>query len=354
MERENQQTGNDLLPRVTDDLPGIGGTVKMVPEDFYVEEIPLYELSGEGEHIYLKLERSGLNTRDLVRRLAKAFDLKEAAVGTAGQKDRNARTVQFFSLYAPRLSLEEVRETAGSWEDVVVQEITRHGNKLRTGHLRGNLFRILIRDCRPGFENLLPSLAEKLIKGGFPNYYGEQRFGKEGDNALRGREILTGKRSERGWLRTFLLSAYQSELFNRWLRLRIQRGLFETILEGDLARKTETGGLFLVEDIHREEEAFRNGSISYTGPMFGGRMRQPLCPEALTLETRVLEEEGVDGSLFERGNLEGSRRSGRVVPGDLTYRVEDENVCLLSFSLPAGSYATALIRELTKNDEETR
>ena len=343
-----ESNSQDILPYITSDFPGIGGELKSTPADFVVEELPLYEPSGEGEHVYFTTRRSGWNTRDLIQAIAKGLGISGSTIGSAGLKDKHATATQTFSIYDPKLDPEKIPPVIDSLENVELLGMARHGNKLRTGHLRGNRFGIRVEGVSEGALDLLPDLVDSLKEQGFPNYPGEQRFGQARDNARRGLEILLGQRKERGWLRGMLLSSIQSRLFNRWLQLRIEAGLYGTLLEGDLARKTESGGLFRVEDLAAEEAAFKIGDLSYTGPMYGKKMRDPVNPVALELEERVLRESGLERDHFSRAGLDGSRRSGRMVPRDLEFEIESPRCVRFTFTLPAGSYATSLMREIMK------
>jgi len=340
-------------PYLTADLPGVGGRIKAEPSHFEVEEIPLYEPSGEGEHVYVRLTREGLTTRELQLRLAELFGLPPSGVGAAGLKDKHARTTQTFSICLPdpRISPHDVARKVEGALPVRVEWAKRHTNKLRTGHLRGNRFRVRITEIPLDRREALrraEAIAEALRERGVPNYYGEQRFGVEARNAERGRKILLGQDEPRRgrWTRRLLLSAYQAHLFNEWLALRIERELFARLLEGDIGQVLATGGLFEVRDPEAERPAFQRGEIAYTGPIYGGKMRraQGLPGE---LEREVLEREGLSIELFRRATLRGSRRPGRLPLPELRLEPHPEGL-QLEFTLPKGAYATALLREFLK------
>ena len=194
-------------------------------------------------------------------------------MGYAGLKDKQARVTQTFSL-ALRSTDEEA--VAGRVREALPFEVLwagRHKNKLKSGHLLGNRFRILVLDPHEDTLSRAEAIRRTLEERGLPNFYGEQRFGARGRNVEKGREALMGKGPREKWLRKLLLSAYQSALFNAWLVERIRNGWFETLLQGDLAKKTDTGGLFEVEDEAVESERFRERKITYTGPIYGAKMR---------------------------------------------------------------------------------
>ena len=338
----------EALPFITGDLPGIGGEIKVEPAHFVVEEIPLYEPIGEGEHVYVRLVREGWTTRSLQQRLARLFGLSEVDVGCAGLKDKWARVTQTFSL---RLRDTDEAEVVRRIQDALPVEVLwarRHRNKLRAGHLLGNRFRVVV--SRPGPEAMAraEAIARALRARGLPNYYGAQRFGVNGDNAQRGRAILFNRGPRQRWLRRFLLSAYQAALFNTWLAERIRRGWFDRLFVGDIAKKTDTGGLFEVTDAAAERPRFERGEITYTGPIYGARMRWA-GGEPGALEREVLEEAGVSVEMLRRARLDGSRRPARLYIDDLRVTPHDAGL-LFTFTLPKGAYATVLLREFMKRE----
>lgn len=336
---------------ITADLPGIGGEIKAVPAHFVVEEIPLYEPAGTGEHVYVHLTREGWTTRALQKRLADLFNLRPMDVGCAGLKDKQARVTQTFSLL-----LREVDETtvARRIQEALPVEVIwarRHGNKLRPGHLLGNRFRIVVQRPVPDAMARTQTIAQALQTGGLPNYYGAQRFGVNGDNALRGRDALLGHGPRERWLKRFLLSTYQSALFNAWLSARIQQGWFARLLGGDVAKKTDTGGLFDVVDAETEEHRFRQGEITYTGPIYGARMRWA-NGEPGELEQQVWEATGVTMEMLRRAQLDGSRRTARLFPWELDVEPHPDGL-LFTLALPKGAYATTVLREFMKVTDVT-
>src|SRR6516164_6067010 len=180
-------------PLLTTDLPGIGGRIKAVPEDFEVEEIAAYEPSGSGEFLYLWIEKRDMGAEYFLRQVAKRLDIPAGEVGTAGMKDRHAVTRQMVSVPG------QVEDRLGQLDGdgIRVLKVSRHGNKLRPGHLHGNRFRVLVRDVDPSLSiaAVLPPLLERLRSHGLPNYYGPQRFGKESETLKIGLALL--QKSER-------------------------------------------------------------------------------------------------------------------------------------------------------------
>ncbi len=337
------------LPYITPEDPGIGGVLKAEPDCFVVEEIPLYEPEGEGEHIYLRLARDGWTTRDIHKSLARLFGLRPVDIGYAGLKDKQARVTQTFSLALRDTDEEAAARRVREALPFEVVWARRHKNKLKPGHLLGNRFRILVAEPHEDALSRAGAIRRALEQRGLPNFYGAQRFGTQGRNEEKGREALMGKGPREKWIRRLLLSSYQSALFNAWLVERIRKGWFETLLQGDVAKKTDTGGLFEVEDAVVESERFREGAITYTGPIYGAKMRWATGKPS-DLEREVLASRGVSVETLNRARLNGSRRTARLFVGDLEIEEHPKGVCF-TFSLPKGSYATTLMREFMKSDE---
>jgi len=343
------------LPYLTADLEGIGGRIRARPEDFMVEEVALYEPSGSGSHLYVNITKRNQTTRDVQLKLAELFNLRPENIGTAGLKDKYAVTTQTFSVLFERNDVrpsDAVELIEGSL-DVKVNWAKFHGNKFRAGHLIGNRFKVMITDIRMptsrAAENTR-SIAETIHLKGLPNYYGEQRTGRGGKNVQEGWEILQGRKTFADrWLRKLLVSAYQSHLCNRYLAERVRRGLFGRLLLGDIAKKHETGGIFWVNDPGAEQPRYDAQKISFTAPMYGYKMSQPLG-EAATLEAEILEESEMSLETFRRMRVTGTRRLGRLTP-----RIEVAEAprgVQLSFMLHKGGFATTLLREFMKTKPE--
>jgi tRNA pseudouridine13 synthase len=319
-------------------LPGIGPT----PEDFVVDEIPLYPPSGEGEHTFLRVEKRLRNSEGVRRELARLAGVRPAEVGYAGRKDRVAIARQWFSV--PRL--DPGRALALEGEGIRVLEAVRHPHKLRTGQLRGNRFELTLRDLsEPG--RMAPALAE-MVSRGMSNRFGSQRFGSDAGNAARARALLegapvTGNRSQV----RFLFSALQAEVFNAVLAARPLP--FDRLETGDVAWLHASGASFLVEDAEREAPRAAAFEISPTGPIFGSRMLEPrAAPQER--ERAVYQSLGLPSRetlRLPRGiRLRGARRPLRVRPEAASNEFLGDGVVRLSFTLPPGSYATVLVEEL--------
>lgn len=326
--------------------PSTGGHIGTAPEDFCVDEVPLYPFSGAGEHLYVRVEKRGLTTRQALDAIARAAGVPARDVGSAGLKDRHAVTTQWLSLPA---------RTAGDpagWslpEGLRVVESTLHGNKLRTGHLAGNRFRIRLVGVSADAPEVARALLERLSAEGLPNAFGPQRFGRGGDNLARGLAFLRGTSGRRPppFEQKLLASALQSDVFNRYLDLRRALGLSAPI-EGEVLRLAGAGATFVVEDPEREAPRLASRDVLLTGPMVGprgGRARG----RALDLEQAAVAAAGLepaDLAALAR-HAEGTRRDLLVFPADLALESATPGELVLSFSLPAGSYATELVRQLT-------
>lgn len=335
-------------PRLCADVPGIGGRVKAEPEDFVVEEIPAYHPSGEGEHLFLWIEKRDVSAEQLQRHVARVCGLKPGDVGMAGLKDRRAVARQYVSIPADRAD----RVPGLNTEAIRVLEFARHGNKLKTGHLRGNRFSILVREVAENAEELARPIAARIAERGFPNYFGEQRFGHEGETLALGFDLLRGRKrpnaipaARRRFLLRLSLSAVQSALFNGALAERLRDGLIERVLPGDVMEVVESGGKFVVEDAAREQPRYDAGEIVPTGPLFGPKMRQP-TGEVVVREERLLSQFEVQATDFARHAklLPGARRAYMIRPGELAI-ARDPAGLRLRFTLPPGTYATTLLDE---------
>jgi tRNA pseudouridine13 synthase len=400
-------------PFLTSDIPPIDARIKQRLSDFLVEELPLYEASGEGDHVYLEVEKRQLTTHEAVRIVAKKLGVAPRDVGYAGQKDAQGITRQWLSVE----HADPTRAASIATDRMRVLRVSRHRNKLRIGHLRGNRFALKLRGVEASRRRDLEGVLEILARRGVPNYFGPQRFGARGDNARIGRALLHGQygealaqfagrpgpadagavlaarrsfdaadfeRAARTWPRGFrdairashvmqrtggnareairaidrnllrlCISAYQSELFNHVLAARL--GSIDRVEVGDLAWKHGNGAVFLVED-ERESERAQRFEISPTGPLFGRRMSEARGRPA-EVELAALAEAGETAETFNaRGpwQPEGGRRPLRFPIAELAWETgtdEHGDFVELRFVLPPGSYATALVAEICKDRE---
>lgn len=330
------------LPYISAELPAVGGRIKLAPEHFSVEEIPLYEPSGDGPHLYLTLKRKGLGTRQVVEELARRYEQPAGTIGYAGLKDKEAVTIQTFSLpLAISREEAEARSKEAPWE---VLSVSRHRNKLKVGHLLGNRFVILLSEPERGLKEAA-AIGEHLKAHGLPNYFGGQRFGRDGDNAEAGLLLLKKGRGGKSWKDKFLLSALQSFVFNYYLAERIKAGLFEEVLTGDVCKKYATGGLFVSEDGDLETQRLIQGELSPAGPIWGAKMK-PAAGAAAEFENKTLAGLELSPELMAKAGA-GDRRLNRLLLPDLDIQPAEGGL-LFIFSLPKGSYATSVMREFIR------
>jgi len=317
------------------------------PDDFVVDEVPAYAASGKGEHQYVHVQKRLLTTPELVRRLGKACGVNERDVGYAGLKDKYAVTTQWLSLasktaISPELDL---------GEGVKILAVTRHDNKLRTGHLLGNRFTITLMGVHEQAFERAEAIAARLRSEGLPNYFGAQRFGHAGRNLPDALAWLgRGGRGRNRFEQKLFPSVVQSELFNRYLSARVALGLGQ-LMQGEVVRLEGAGAMFRVDDLAKEQPRFAARDLHLTGPMLGPKMR-PAADAALALEQSLTAELGLDEAMLGALGREapGTRRDLFAPLTDLSITaVSDraEPALRLSFTLPAGGYATEVLRQLT-------
>lgn len=332
------------LPTVTPEAAGIGGSIRLTPEDFAVVEQPLYLPSGRGSHAYFRIEKINLSTRDVQRALI-AAGIPANNIGLAGLKDKVARTEQWLSV--PRAHQALAATTLAATDGVRILEESRHSNKLGIGHLLGNTFEIRIRGVAPHAVKAAQATLDALVERGLPNYFGPQRFGRGGRNAIDGWRLLQGEHVPGDIrLKRFFLSALQSQIFNLLLAARIHDGLFQGLVDGDWARKHDTGGTFEVASAALEVSRAVAGDISATLPLHGKKVKMSSAA-AGEREQRILDQ--LDVRWPQLAARHGDRRLSRIFVRDAHVGTADDGV-KLTFSLPKGSYATVLLREVMKID----
>jgi tRNA pseudouridine13 synthase len=336
-------------PFLTSNVPGIGGQIRTMPEDFQVEERPLYLPCGDGEHLYITITKRGLSTPDLVRRLSSRLGVKAQAIGVAGLKDARAVTTQMVSLQG--VTPEQVSGLKADDTILSLQILGRHRNRLRTGHHSGNHFRLVIRNVADHAAETVPAVLQQLSARGVPNYFGPQRQGKAGDNYQVGAALLQDARRRDKMnraTRIWYLNSYQSFLFNRILSRRIDQ--LDRIFVGDWAMKSDNGACFLVEDAEKEQPRADRFEISPTGILFGSRVSWASGEPGQIEEAVIAEAETTKETLVASAKacgFRGERRALRIPLAELEWSLSGD-VLTLSFSLPPGAYATSLLRELMK------
>jgi len=316
------------------------------PEDFVVDEEPLYAASGEGAHTFVRIEKRLRNTEEVARALARLAGVHPAEVGYAGRKDRVAIARQWLSV--PGLDPAEVRGFEG--DGFRVLEAVRHPHKLRTGQLRANRFELLVRELPPALVEAAADRLATLVRRGMPNRFGAQRFGRDGQNAAAARALLEGGEAGRDRRATrFLLSALQAEVFNACLAARALS--LDVVEPGEVAYLHESGASFVVEDGARESARAARFEISAAGPLFGSRLLAATGAAGLR-ERELLAAHGVPEHprLPPGVKLRGARRPYRVRPEAAHSEPAGADAVRLGFTLPPGSYATVLVETLFAGD----
>jgi len=404
-----------MLPYLTQEFPGVGGVIKQRAEDFFVQEIPLYEPGGSGEHVYCEIQKIGLTTFEAMHRLGKSLNISTRDIGYAGMKDAHAITRQIFSIAGTTPEAVMALQIPG----IAVQWAARHGNKLRLGHLQGNRFAIKIREVNPTDVVKLKPVLDVIQKRGMPNFFGEQRFGRRNNNDLLGAALIRGDhetvlkqllgspdpaldskatlearaafdkrdnaRAMQLWPRTggierrvlarlmkthrpsaavhaiddkirrLWVSAVQSRLFNDVLSRRVMT--IDKLLDGDLAYKHDNGACFRVESAATEQPRCDAFEISPTGPLVGYRMTLPEG-EPLAIEQEAMKAITLTAADFRQSGkmrVKGARRSLRIKPENIEIAggVDEFGPHItVAFTLPAGAFATVLLRELMKSEDE--
>ena len=308
---------------------GASATLKRLNEDFIVTELPLQRPSGEGEHIWLDIEKNGANTAFVAQQLAEDAGVEERAVGYAGLKDRHAITRQWFSIYLPKGETPDLTQLQHPEFKVLSQ--SRHVKKLRPGDLQGNRFRIVLRDVI-GDRDAIEANLHAVASQGVPNYFGAQRFGHDGGNVEQGRAMLAREiRVRNPKKKSIYLSAVRSFVFNEVLALRIQQGLWGRTLPGDVM-----------------DEAGRP-----TGPLWG-RGRVSSTDQAQALENGVAERNATLCDGMEHAGLDQDRRALVASPVEMTWEWPQADRLVLAFSLSAGTYATSVLNEILRATEPDR
>jgi tRNA pseudouridine13 synthase len=337
---------------------------KQSPRDFVVEEIPLYEFSGEGEHLILFIRKKNLATTEMIGKIARYLGIKNKEIGYAGLKDKHAMTKQYISLHR------KYEEAMDAFEDKEIKIISKtyHNNKIRIGHLKGNRFYIRLKKVNPTSAKKIDQALKNIKKQGMPNFFGYQRFGNDGNNHILGEKLAKGEARERNpRVKKLLINAYQSHLFNLWLSRRLEINSlvssFEAseleallnmpnneiqkmkkqkhpfkLINGDVIEHYPHGRLFEFLGDEEDIERFEARGVSPTGLLPGKKAR------IASMEARVIEKEYDDAI-----NADGARRYAWVWPTDIEGRFNQvEAQYELNFTLPKGSYATVLIEEIAK------
>lgn len=320
------------------------GQLKASPEDFLVVEDLGFEPDGEGEHILVRILKNGCNTRFVADALAKFLKIHAREVSFAGQKDKHAVTEQWLCARVPGNTMPDLSQF--QLEGCQVLEYARHKRKLRLGALKGNQFTLVLREVsgRDDVETRLQAIAER----GVPNYFGAQRFGIGGSNLLGAlRWAETGAPVRDRNKRSFWLSAARSALFNQIVSERLKKPDFNQVVDGDALQLAGRGSWFVATD---EEQAVLQARVDARELMITAALPGSgdwgTQRTALEFEQTVLAEETALQSLLQREKVEAARRAMLLYPQQLSWNWWDDVTVELRFWLPAGSFATSVVREL--------
>lgn len=334
------------------DLPFAHGTpplharMREAPEDFVVEEVLGYQADGEGEHVLLTVQKRGLTTDQAAQALARFAGVKPLAVGYAGMKDRHAVTRQAFSVQLA--GKPEPDWSALAHSEIQVLAHARHRRKLKRGALAGNRFVLTLRNVAGDIAHAEETLRV-MAEHGVPNYFGEQRFGRSGDNVAQARAMFAGQRVDRK-LRGLLLSAARSHVFNAVLAERVRAQTWNQPLVGEIWCLARSRSWFGPEPFTPElAQRLQSGDIHPSGPLWG-RDDLPSSNDAAELERAVAEQFTDLTKGIAAAGMDHDRRPLRLQATELVWRWLANDILELSFQLSAGAYATTLIRELIRSD----
>ncbi|MFA0922428.1 tRNA pseudouridine(13) synthase TruD [Xanthomonas fragariae] len=351
-------TDTSFLPRAHG-AAVLSAAMRSTPEDFQVDELPAFEASGEGEHLLLTVRKRGQNTAYIARKLAQWAGIAEMGVSYAGLKDRHAMTTQRFSVHLPK----RIAPDIATLDDAEMQVVDRtwHNRKLQRGALHGNRFVLTLRQVQ-GEHAAIEQRLQAIAARGIPNWFGEQRFGRDGANVASALAMFgyvqnadgtfaaapASKRRLRNDQRSMLLSAARSSLFNRVLSARVEQGSWDAALEGEVWMLDGSRSVFGPEPWSEAlAERLARFDIHPSGPLWGaGEMRS--TDQAAAVEQGALanpQSEALRQGL-EAAGLKHERRALRLRPQCMDYCWLDAQSLQIEFSLPPGCYATAVLWEL--------
>ncbi|WP_417660169.1 tRNA pseudouridine(13) synthase TruD [Pseudomonas sp.] len=331
-----------LGPKAYGDACGTA-LLKASAEDFQVDEVLDIPLAGDGEHLWLWVEKRGLNTEEAARRIAKAAGVQLKLISYAGLKDRQALTRQWFSLHLPGKANPDLSAAEGT--DLSILKQVRHQRKLQRGAHAANGFTLRLTQLSAD-RSALAARLQVIREQGIPNYFGLQRFGFEGGNVFDARQFAERKdRPVQRNLRSRLLSAARSYLFNQALAARVADGTWNKALVGDLLAFTDSRSFFMAGEAECSDPRLAILDVHPTGPLWG--LGEPPSSGAVqTLEQRVGETEKYLAEWLAEADMAHERRILRLPIAGLTWHYPEPDILQLEFVLPAGCFATVLVREL--------
>ncbi|MBD2813452.1 tRNA pseudouridine(13) synthase TruD [Xenorhabdus sp. Flor] len=329
--------------------PEATGVVKAAPEDFIVREDLGFSPDGEGEHLMVHIRKTGCNTQFVADHLARFAKIPARSVSYAGLKDRNAVTEQWFCLHLP--GKQDPDLTAFRLEGCEILATARQKRKLRIGALKGNDFTLVLKEISD--RQFVEKRLQQVAQTGVPNYFGEQRFGRDGQNLVQAQrwaenEIQVKERNRR----SFYLSACRSVMFNIITSIRIARGEHQQVQNGDALQLTGRGSWFVADEseLAALQQRVIDGELQITAPLPGDKALGTQN-QALDFEQQCLQDYDSFWSLVKRERVESARRAMLVKPINLRWEWQDDQTVTLHFSLPSGSFATSVIRELINQNQ---
>lgn len=321
------------------------GIIRKTPDDFIVNEIQSFELSGTGEHAFLRIEKCSENTDYVARLIARFAGVRQRDVSYAGLKDRHARTTQWFSVWLPGKPDPDWQGL--NCDTIKVIQSTRHNKKLKRGSLAGNHFMIRVCDWS-GDKSILEQQLQIIAAQGVPNYFGEQRFGRDGGNIAKALALFSGKKVSRNQ-RSLYLSAARSFLFNHILSARVENNTWNEALVGDVLMFDDSHSFFKAEILDESVlQRIKQLDIHPTTVLWGSKGESQVTAEASLLEQQVINQYGELAEGLNTFGIEQGRRSLRNHVKELQWQFIGPSDLELKFTLNAGCYATALLREVIK------
>ena len=323
--------------------PVCRGELRQQLEDFRVIELLDLPLDGQGEHLWVRARKKGLTTPQLADELARWASVRPVSVGYSGLKDKFAETEQWFSVSLPGRE-DPLAPTSADDKGWQILEQSRHSKKLRRGLHAANRFEIRVRNI-DGEPEQIEQRLQQLRQTGCPNYFGEQRFGRHGDNVDQALEMFAGnKRVKNRQLRGLLVSAARSHLFNQVLSERVTAGNWLTASDGEALMLAGSRSFFVAEQIDDTvEQRLDSGDVLLSGPLWG-KSNTPALGLPGDLEQAVAQQFPELVSGLAGAGLRQERRQLRLALSDLKWRWLDRDL-VVDFSLPSGSFATAVLRE---------
>ena len=321
-------------------VPTAQAKLRCQPEDFIVDEQLNFSPSGSGEHLLLHIEKRGQNTQFVAKQLAALTGLRVRDISYAGLKDRHALTRQWFCFKWP--IKQELAWQDWQLEGCSILSVQRHFRKLRLGALKANHFQIRLRDVSDSAE--LVKRAQQLVQG-VPNYYGEQRFGIAASNLQLAQQLFAGGSISDRKLRGLALSAARSFLFNQQISARLAAGLFNTIIDGDVLQLNGTGSVFRTTQADQQLQQRLDAQDVHITAVLAGIGEPMVSGAAAEFEQAALVPYHALVKGLEDYRLKAERRAIRLLPQQLSIQQQGEDM-ILSFALPAGCFATSVLREL--------